>query len=110
MKRSMAVLGTKWKPIIVYALRERTARFGQIVAVIGEISRKVLTQTLKELEADGIVSRSVHKEVPPRVDYALTEKGRALLPIILELAEWDRKFGHSEQQVNGAGRKKTMKG
>lgn len=99
MKRSMAVLGTKWKPIIVYALRERKARFGQIAAMIGEISRKVLTDSLKELEADGIISRSVYKEVPPRVDYALTDKGEALIPIILDLAEWDKKFGEKPMQT-----------
>jgi DNA-binding HxlR family transcriptional regulator len=92
MKRTMAVLGTKWKPIIVYALRDHTARFGQIAAVVGEISRKVLTTTLKELEADGIITRSVHKEVPPRVDYSLTEKGLALLPIMYQLAAWEEEF------------------
>lgn len=92
MKRSMAVLGTKWKPIIVYTLRDHSARFGQLAAVIGEISRKVLTSTLKELEDDGIITRTVHKEAPPRVEYGLTEKGLALLPIMLQLADWNKKY------------------
>jgi DNA-binding HxlR family transcriptional regulator len=90
--RSMAILGTKWKPIIIYALREHTARFGQLHAAVGSISRKVLTTTLKELEADGVLYREEFKELPPRVEYSLTEKGRALIPIILQLAEWDRNY------------------
>lgn len=87
--RSMAILGTKWKPIIIYALRERKARFGQIYAVVGSISKKVLTTTLRELEADGVLLREEFKELPPRVEYSLTEKGRALIPIIIQLAQWD---------------------
>jgi DNA-binding HxlR family transcriptional regulator len=101
MHRSMAILGTKWKPILIYALRERKARFGQIYASVGSISKKVLTTTLKELEADGILLREEFKEMPPRVEYSLTEKGLALIPIILKLAEWDHvyhvKEGHGVQ-------------
>ncbi len=92
MHRSMAILGTKWKPIIIYALRERTARFGQLHAAVDSISRKVLTSTLKELEADGILLREEFKELPPKVEYSLTEKGRALIPIMRELTEWDNKY------------------
>ena len=87
--RSMAILGTKWKPVIIYALRERTVRFGQLHAIVGSISKKVLSSTLKELEADGILFREEFKELPPRVEYSLTEKGRTLIPIIIDLAEWD---------------------
>lgn len=103
MHRSMAILGTKWKPIIIYALRDRKARFGQINAIVGSISRKVLTTTLKELEADGILFREEFKEVPPRVEYSLTEKGRDLIPIMHQLTEWDqRHFGickHEDVEV-----------
>lgn len=87
--RSMAILGSKWKPIIIYMLRKRTARFGQLHAGIGTISKKVLTGTLKELEADGILLREEFKELPPRVEYSLTEKGKSLLPLIISLAKWD---------------------
>ena len=89
MHRSMAILGTKWKPIVIWVLRERNARFGQIAASIATISRKVLTTTLQELEADGIIHREEHKEIPPRVVYSLTERGQSLLPILKLLAEWD---------------------
>jgi DNA-binding HxlR family transcriptional regulator len=89
MQRSMAILGTKWKPIVIWVLRERKARFGQIAASIHIISRKVLTTTLQELEADGIITREEFKELPPRVEYGLTERGHALLPILQQIAEWN---------------------
>ena len=92
MHRSMAVLGTKWKPIVIWVLRERKARFGQIAATIGLISRKVLTTTLKELEDDGLIFREEHRELPPRVEYSLTEKGLALVPIMCQLVDWDMSF------------------
>lgn len=97
MHRSMAILGTKWKPIIIYTLRERTARFGQLHAVIGSISKKVLTTTLKELEADGILLREEFKELPPKVEYSLTEKGKALVPIMMQLTDWDIKYSGLEK-------------
>ena len=96
--RSMAILGTKWKPIIIYALQERKARFGQIYAAVGSISKKVLTTTLRELEADGILLREEFKELPPRVEYSLTEKGLALIPIIIQLTQWDTVY-HEENAV-----------
>jgi DNA-binding HxlR family transcriptional regulator len=89
MHRVMSILGNKWKPIVIYVLRERTARFGQIAASIEIISRKVLTTTLQELESDGILLRKEFKELPPRVEYSLTTKGLALLPILNQLAKWD---------------------
>lgn len=97
--RSMAILGSKWKPIIIYALRERTARFGQLHATIGSISKKVLTDTLKELEADGILLREEFKELPPRVEYCLTDKGRALIPIMRDLVQWDNSY-HDHKREN----------
>nr|WP_322623692.1 helix-turn-helix domain-containing protein [uncultured Flavobacterium sp.] len=105
MHRSMSILGSKWKPIIIYALRDRTARFGQLHASIGSISKKVLTDTLKELEADEVLFREEFKELPPRVEYSLTEKGRALIPIMIDLVKWDntyyehQKENHPEMEV-----------
>jgi DNA-binding HxlR family transcriptional regulator len=90
--RSMAIIGTRWKPILIWALRDRTARFGQLAAAVGLISRKVLSSTLKELEEDGIIMRQEFRELPPRVEYSLTEKGQALIPIISQLAEWDSAY------------------
>lgn len=92
MQRSMAVLGTKWKPIVIWVLRDRKARFGQIAAMIGVISRKVLTSTLQELEADGILCREEFQDSPRRVEYSLTAKGLALVPILREVVEWVEQY------------------
>ena len=89
MQRTMSVLSTKWKPVVIWILRERKVRFGEIAGQIGIISRKVLTTTLQELEADGVIVREEYKELPPRVEYGLTSKGLALVPILRQLAEWD---------------------
>ena len=97
MHRAMSIMGSRWKPIIIYALRSRKARFGQLHASIGAISKKVLTSSLKELEADGILTREEFKELPPRVEYNLTEKGLSLVPIIVDLAKWDNK--HYEEKI-----------
>ncbi|MDF7813883.1 helix-turn-helix domain-containing protein [Hymenobacter sp. YC55] len=85
--RTMGVLGGKWKLIIISYLRQRR-RFGQLVQRSALISRKVLTEQLRELEEDGIVRREAFAELPPRVEYSLTEYGQALLPIIDQLVAW----------------------
>ena len=95
--RSMASLGTRWKPPIIYALRERTMRFGQLAAHISIISRKALTDSLRELEHDGIVVRQEFKELPPRVEYSLTDKGRELVPILVMLSDWNQRHQPSEE-------------
>ncbi|GAA4500680.1 helix-turn-helix domain-containing protein [Hymenobacter ginsengisoli] len=87
MTRTMSVLGGKWKPIIIANLARRR-RFGQLAQRMPLISRKVLTEQLKELEEDGIVRREAFAELPPRVEYSLTEHGAALLPILDQLASW----------------------
>ncbi|SMP14487.1 winged helix-turn-helix transcriptional regulator [Flavobacterium hercynium] len=96
MTRTMATIGSKWKPIIIYALGERTLRFGQILVRIEIISKKVLTDQLKELEEDGIINRIAYKEIPPRVEYHLTEKGLELLPILNLMTLWNAKYSEQE--------------
>jgi len=88
---SMAIIGSKWKPTLIWALRDRKARFGQIAASVSTISRKMLTTTLREMEADGLVLREEFKELPPKVIYSLTERGKELIPIMMKLVEWDYK-------------------
>ena len=91
MTRTMATIGTKWKPIIIYTIGKKSLRFGIIHAIMGIISKKILTEQLKELEEDGIIKREAFKELPPRVEYTLTEKGMELLPILNMLTEWNLK-------------------
>lgn len=91
LTRSMGIIGNKWKPIIVHVLQKRKVRFGQLDAIIPLITRKVLTEQLKELESDGIILREAFKEIPPRVEYSLTEKGLELLPILSSIIDWNDK-------------------
>jgi DNA-binding HxlR family transcriptional regulator len=98
MTRTMATIGTKWKPIIIYTIGMGSRRFGAIHAIMGIISRKILTEQLKELVEDGIVNREAFSELPPRVEYSLTEKGLALLPILNMLTEWNLKYQDDKGQ------------
>jgi len=94
----MSALGSKWKPIIVLVIKDRILRFGEIAARISVISRKVLTDQLREMEEDHLIIRKEYKELPPRVEYKLTEKGLALLPILTLLEEWEEKFDTVDQK------------
>ncbi|QNF33746.1 helix-turn-helix transcriptional regulator [Adhaeribacter swui] len=96
MTRAMATLGSKWKPIIIHTLNTQKLRFGQLNDLIPLITRKVLTEHLKEMEEDGILLREAFSELPPRVEYSLTEKGLALLPILRSVCEWNAQFGSTE--------------
>jgi len=90
--RAIGTIGNKWKPIIINVIGTRTIRFGQLDAIVPHISRKVLTEQLKELEEDGLLERMAYKELPPRVEYKLSEKGLAFLPILENIKEWNLKF------------------
>jgi DNA-binding HxlR family transcriptional regulator len=84
----MSVIGGKWKPIILNCIGDRTIRFGKLNQIIPSISNKVLAGELKELEQYGLVHRIEFTEMPPRVEYSLTNAGKTLLPILHELANW----------------------
>ncbi len=86
---TLHVIGGKYKPLIIYFLtRNGTKRFGQILEYMGPISQKTLTSQLRELERDGIVTRKIYAEVPPKVEYSVTEKGRSLYPILQAMCRW----------------------
>ena len=88
---TLEIIGGKWKPIILYYLTSGTRRFGEIAARIPTISRKVLTEQLKELEKDGLIVREQFKEIPPRVEYSLTDLGKSLSGVFKEMAMWGKK-------------------
>jgi len=100
LTRSMAIIGNKWKPIIVYVLQKRKVRFGQLDAHIPLITRKVLAEQLKELENDGVIVRESFNEIPPRVEYSLTEKGLELLPILNAIMLWNDKHETDPNREN----------
>src|ERR1700754_169691 len=87
-------VGDKWATLIITLLGEKEIlRFNQLSHAIGDISQKMLTVTLRSLEADGLVSRTIYPEIPPRVEYQLTPLGKSLLPLIKEMVKWaDQNF------------------
>ena len=92
MELSLAVIGGKWKPLILWHLRDvPTMRFSALRRAMPAITQKMLTQQLRELESDGLLTRTVFAEVPPRVEYALTDLGRGIIPILEALC----RFGHA---------------
>ncbi|MGV4984749.1 winged helix-turn-helix transcriptional regulator [Streptomyces sp. NPDC001709] len=95
---AMDVIGGKWKGLVLWALHERPHRFGELRRALPGVSEKVLAAQLRELEADGIVHREEYDEVPPRVEYSLTERGALLNEALAPLGEWGR------EHVLGAGR------
>jgi DNA-binding HxlR family transcriptional regulator len=90
---TMKVLGGKWKPILINAIYfTAPARFGELKRSVVGITQSMLTQQLRELEEDGIISRKVYAEIPPRVEYTLTEFGLTLSPVIQTMAQWGEEF------------------
>ncbi|CAL1517132.1 helix-turn-helix domain-containing protein [Chitinophaga sp. MM2321] len=85
---TLKIIGGKWKPMILYLVGEGINRFGQLSKSMPEISKHVLTQQLRDLETDGVISREVFAEIPPRVEYTLTEKGRSLLSVTQAMMQW----------------------
>ena len=96
---TLELIGGKWKTIILYSLTTGTRRFGEIAVRIPDISRKVLTEQLKELEADGLILREQYKEIPPRVEYSLTDLGKSLSTVIRELEIWGMENVLSKKQM-----------
>lgn len=85
---TLNVIGGKWKSVILWYLRDRPLRFGELHKLIPKCSLKIFNSDLKDLEKDGIVKREVFAEVPPKVEYSLTGYGKSLLPVIFILREW----------------------
>jgi len=88
VEQALEVVGGKWKPLILWRLAGGTLRFGQLQRSMPGVTQRMLTLQLRELERDGLVQRTVHAEVPPRVEYTLTEPARGLLPVMREMGEW----------------------
>ncbi len=88
VRSALKVIGGKWKPVILYHVMNGKKRFGELRRLLPDASQKMLTQQLRELERDGIISRQVYPEVPPKVEYTLTKFGRTLRPVMRELCKW----------------------
>lgn len=85
---TMGLIGGKWKILILYLVGNEINRFGKMSMMLKDISKQMLTTQLRELEADGLIERKIYPEIPPRVEYFLTAKGKSLGPIIELMKEW----------------------
>ena len=85
---TMSKIGGKWKPIILFLISKKANRFGILQRGIKGISKQMLTKQLRELEADGILERKIYAEIPPRVEYFVTELGKTLMPVIRSMKRW----------------------
>jgi len=88
VEAALAVIGGKWKPVILWSLAEGTKRFSEIQHAMPRITQAMLTKQLRELEQDGVIHREVYAQVPPKVEYSLTEFGETAIPVLKALCEW----------------------
>lgn len=97
---TITLIGGRWKPLILFHLSDHTRRFGEIAVRMPSISRKVLSEQLKELEVDGLIYREQFKEIPPRVEYSLTELGKSVRPLLIHMATWGQEMILNNRTVN----------
>lgn len=92
---TLSLIGSKWKLLIMRNLLARPWRFNELLKSLDGISQKVLTDSLRSMEIDGIITRTVYPEVPPRVEYALSELGESMRPIIKSMEDWGVEYKQS---------------
>ena len=97
VETTLTLIGDKWKVLILRDLMPGTKRFGELKKSIGSVSQKVLTAQLRDMENNGLLTRTVYPEVPPRVEYSLTELGRSLKPILDAMWNWGEEFKSQKQ-------------
>ena len=88
VEATLDVIGGKWKGVILFLLMDETLRFSNLQRALPKITQRTLTNQLRELEADGLVHRKVYPQVPPKVEYSLTEKGRSLRTVLIHMRDW----------------------
>ncbi len=88
VEAALDIVGGKWKGVILYHLRHQTLRFNELRRLIPGVTQRMLTKQLRELEADHIIRRKIYREIPPKVEYSLTEFGHTLSPVLTALEEW----------------------
>lgn len=88
---TLSVIGGKWKPIILWLLKDKPQRFGELKKSISLVTQKMLTQQLRELEEDKLISRKVYPQVPPKVEYRITTYGKTLFPVLESMYAWGKK-------------------
>ena len=99
----LSAVGSKWAALVLWHLRGGTLRYSEVRRRLDGISHKVLAQRLRELEADGLVSRTVYPVVPPKTEYALTDEGRRLLPALVAMQQWGLAYKEAAEPGGGRG-------
>ena len=100
VEATLSVMGGVWKPVLLFHLLEGKLRFNALCRLTPSATARMITLQLRELEADGIISRTVFPEVPPKVEYELTEMGRSLAPVLLSMRDWGSRFQASDQSFD----------
>ncbi|MBO6738563.1 MAG: helix-turn-helix transcriptional regulator [Phycisphaerales bacterium] len=108
VEATLSVIGGRWKPILVCHLLNGKKRYGELRRLTPNATERMITLQLKELEADGIISRHAYAEVPPRVEYELTEYGFTLEPILVQMQEWGREFKRKQRLREEGGVDQTV--
>ncbi len=95
------LMSGKWKMMIIYLLSQKTRRFNELQRLLNNsISQTILTNQLRELENDGLVYREIYKEIPPRVEYSLTDLGRTFLPVLKNMSDWGRFYKEALKETD----------
>ena len=111
MDVTMNYIGGKWKTVVLWYLRKDKKRFSELKRLIPNITEKMLSLQLKTLEQDGIVARKIYAEVPPKVEYFLTDFGKSLIPTLEQIALWGRNLAEAKgKMVDKGTKKKTRRG
>lgn len=109
VEAAMDIIGGKYKVIIIWNLIGKTLRYNELKKALPQATPKMLSQQLKELEADGIINRTLYPVVPPKTEYSLTPVGETLVPVIEDLCTWGRKYFEVFQVVPQAARQEQTK-
>lgn len=100
---TLSVIGGKWKGIIIYHLMGGTVRYNELQRMLPNTTPRMLTKQLRELEHDGVIHREVYPQVPPKVEYSLTEFGRSLIPIVTQMETWGNQYMSNAVQEESLG-------
>ncbi len=101
VEAALDVIGGKWKGVILYYLRDETRRFNELRRLIPDVSQRMLTKQLRELEQCRIVHRKIYREIPPKVEYSLTDFGKSLTPIMTSLQQWGLEYAEEIAEIRG---------
>jgi DNA-binding HxlR family transcriptional regulator len=92
VEATLDIIGGKWKGIVLFHLIEGKKRFNELRKLVPDITQRMLTLQLRQLEKDGLLKRKIYKQIPPKVEYNLSDLGRTLIPILMQLKEWGTKY------------------